>query len=245
MPTLELYVGFVRRHALLLLVTMAAGLAGGLLLNQMHPATFTARASVLLAPLPTYAETDPTVDPRQVTIDTDAQLVRSQSTLARVANATDTTVATVGTHLSVSAQPLTRVLHIDFTSTDPRRAARGAQVAAEHVLALRASVLPGAPKENLEYVREALAAIRDEIQAQEGSAPDGLLQLRLTQMREFLRSIVHSTHATGEVLTRAATPTGRDSANREVAPASGVMLGLLAGVMIGAGRAGLAGRREA
>lgn len=234
LPCLEDYTAFVRRYVALLCAGMLVGFgAGWVVLSQQQP-MFTASASVLLAPLSSFADTDPAGrSPRLVTIDTDAHLVTSAPVVRRVARATSLPPGEVRSGLSVSAEPLTQVLRISFSAADASRAARGAQVAAKQLLVQRGKALASTDVQ-VQVLRDTINAIRRETRRPEVGSTPNVLGLRLAQLRDFLNDVEAGSTATGQVVNRAATPRQARVVNAEVPLASGLMLGLLLAVMVGA-----------
>ena len=89
LPTLEHYAALVRRHLVLMAVGIILGTAGGVVSLRTDPLTYTATSEVLLGRMPAHNRIDPSVrDPRTVTIDTDAAILRSRLVLDAVADAT-------------------------------------------------------------------------------------------------------------------------------------------------------------
>jgi len=126
------YVQFARRNIVLISVFVLLGLAGGDYVQMQSNKSFTSTASILLAPVPTYvslAASGP--PPSEITIDTDARLLRYEQTLDRVAAATGEDRASVAKRLNVTAPTSTRVLKVSYTAPDRNAATVGISPAAQ------------------------------------------------------------------------------------------------------------------
>ena len=147
LPLWSDYTRFARRHALLIAGFMLAGILIGFVWSLPQPSTYSATASIALAPVPKYIAPSTTdLVPPEVTIDTDAQLLQSPEVLGAVGDAlgVDREVATE--RISVTASPNSHVLHV--TVTAPLRSARPpAANAAVAALAARGEVLGSAPSQ--------------------------------------------------------------------------------------------------
>jgi uncharacterized protein involved in exopolysaccharide biosynthesis len=230
-PELTHYVSFVRRHWLVLVLGSVIGLAGAAGWHAQQAPTYTSTASVMLTPVPGFVDTDPSGRaPRSVTIDTDAQLAVSSTTVTAVARATGDAPAAVAAGLTISAPPLTRVLRLSYTSPQPRKAQLGATVAARSLIASRREFLGAVQLDQiaslqLEVARR--AADLDQLEAagasleRRGEAQDQLGTLR-TRLTELYAARLNP----GEVLEAARPPIAADPTDPEVALATGALLGL-------------------
>jgi len=239
LPPWSVYPRFVRRHRLVIAVLGALGLVAGFLWSTGQPTTYSATASVVLVPVPKYV-TPSTVElvPPPVTIDTDAQLLRSPEVLAAVARETGVDVDSAGEHLSVTASPRTRVLHVTVSarSSGEAAAADDAAVAAladvrrrslGSLGAYQARRLRGLVREHEQTLAEAQARgvvipAYDDLTAQLLELEVGLDALDEARARPL------------EVVDPAVPPLRADYANTEVPLTSGAMAGLLCGCLAGA-----------
>jgi hypothetical protein len=246
-PELAHYLGFARRHGRMLAGCAVVGLLCGAGWEAWQPPVYTATASVLLTPVPGYVDTDPTGrEPRTVTIDTDALLVRSATPAAAVARALGQGRAQTEAALGLSAPALTEVLLISYTDRDPRDARLGAAVAARTLIAARREFLgalqPGQiARLQLEVTRR--AAELEELEASGGSRTrrDDLAEA-LATLRSRLTQLYAARRTPGEVLQAPRLPSAPDPTDPEVPLTSGLLLGLLLGC--GAGVLREAGQRR-
>ncbi|MGH3316453.1 MAG: hypothetical protein ACRDO0_09955 [Nocardioidaceae bacterium] len=230
-PELTHYLSFVRRHWLVLVVGTVIGLAGAAVWHVQQPPTFTSTASVLLTPVPGFVDTDPSGRaPRSVTIDTDAQLAVSSSTVAAVARATGDAPASVAAGLTMSAPPLTKVLRLSYTAPQPRKARLGATVAARSLIASRREFLGAIQLDQIARLQLEVARRAADLEQLE-AAGAGLERRREAQdqlgtLRTRLTDLYAARSSPGEVLEAARPPTAADSTDPEVALATGALLGL-------------------
>lgn len=241
LPELGQYGRFVRRHGRLLVVCALAGLAAAAAWHTQTPSTYTSTTSVLLNPVPTFAGTDPSGRaPRDVTVDTDAQLVRSSPTLAAVARAVGQDPGDVAAALEVSAPSLTHVLEISFTAADPRTARLGAATAGHSLLESRREFLGALQPGQLALLQVEVARLESELEdvvARHGSVERrAALEEQLQVLRGRLRNLYVTRSEPGHILEAATLPPGPDPTDVEVPLTSGAMLGLLAGCGLGAVR---------
>lgn len=237
LPTLEAYVGWVARYALLLIVcSLLGGLVGVALVVADRPLV-TAEASVLLSRQPARPQLDPTGEvPAEVTIDTDAALLGATEVTAAVARSTGTEPDSVEDRLEVRAAPLTRVLHVSFSAADGETAEQGARAAVTALLEERVELL-AATADPVVSMRQQLARLRDKVEARARgtsmASPDNVLLSRLQAQVSFLATGSSGDQSVGRVLRRAGEvgPASRD--NPEVKVSGGVMAGLLLGVGVG------------
>jgi hypothetical protein len=241
LPELAEYGRFVRRHAVLLAVCALAGLASTIVWHAQVPPTYTATSAVLLNPVPTFAGTDPSGRaPRDVTIDTDAQLVRSSSTIAAVARAVGRDRRSVAASLQVSAPSLTRVLQISYTAADPATARAGAVAAGRSLISARREFLGALQPSQIARLQLEVARLDAELQelvAEQARLERRVdLEERVGVLRNRLTALYAARTEPGRVLRAPTLPSEPDPTDSEVPLTSGTMLGLLAGCGIGAVR---------
>ena len=157
LPTIADLWFFLRRHtALLLALTILGGLLGGAAaLARVDAYQSSGRVSMEAGQSVDQGSTVPA--PPEQTLDTLARLVFSEQVVGAVSAATGDTEQDVVDSLGVSALPLSRVLVIDYVSSDPATALRGAEAAVDALVStgndvfgvdgtvLDAPVLPPAP----------------------------------------------------------------------------------------------------
>jgi uncharacterized protein involved in exopolysaccharide biosynthesis len=232
LPTLTAYASRVRRDGALILAMMLVGLLVGAGVVFNSPRVFTATATVLLQPVPTAVPLSGSEsDPSSITIDTQAQLVTSDRVVDQVVSATELNVDEARAALRVTAFPLSEVLRISATTSDPVESREAAQVAAEAVLDLRErlSLEARAPVGDL---RARLGEIR--LQIKNRNAPSAYaLRTRLYRQASFLREEDQSDIDAGRIISPAVTPTQPAGSSPEVHVAGFAMGGLLLGVVIG------------
>jgi polysaccharide biosynthesis transport protein len=230
-PELAHYLSFVRRHWLLLVLGTVIGLACAAGWHAQQSPTYTSTASVLLTPVPGFVDTDPSGRaPRPVTIDTDAQLAVSSTTVGAVARATGDARAVVAAGLNLSAPPLTRVLRISYTSPQPRKAHFGAGAATRSLIASRREFLGAVQLDQIARLQLEVARRAADLERLEAAGASlerrGEAQEQLGTLRTRLTDLYVARSNPGEVLEAARRPTAADPTDPEVALASGALLGL-------------------
>jgi hypothetical protein len=241
LPLWSDYPEFVRRHLLPIGVLMAIGLLVGLGWTWSRPPSYSATASVAPAPVPKYVTPSTTgLAPPEVTIDTDAQLLRSPAVLDAVASVLGVDADTAGQRLSVSASPNTRVLHVTVTASTAGVAAAAADAAAAALTDVRRDSLGAL---HLDQLRRLRLLVDYQDQQLEQHHPGGIVIApydrdfaQLQELRANLEELERArTHPVEQVRT-ALRPRHADYPNTEVPVASGAMVGLLCGCLVGAGR---------
>jgi capsular polysaccharide biosynthesis protein len=240
-PELAQYAVFVRRQAMLLTVCTLVGMAAAAWWLVRTPPTYTATAAVLLAPVPGFVDTDPDGRaPRAVTVDTDAQLLRSARVVGAVARAAGQDPATVADSFHVSAPSLTRVLRISFTASEPGAARLAAETAAAELIAARREYLPALHPDQIAKLQVQVADQERQLErlVAAGDQPQRRRQLEdgLATLRSRLANLYMAHARPGRVLQAPALPTRPDAGDPEVPITSGAMLGLLTGCALAAAR---------
>ena len=250
LPELAEYGRFVGRNVRLLVACASVGLLVAAAWHAGEPATYTSTTSVLLKPVPEFAGTDPSGRaPREVTVDTDAQLVQSGPTLAAVSRAVGEDPADVAASLTLSAPPLTQVLDISFTASDPRTARLGAATAGRSLIAARREFLGALQPGEIGRLQVEVARLDDELTqlvvTDAGLERRQALAERIQVLRNRLRGLYAAQAQPGHILRAATLPSSPDPTDVEVPLTSGAMLGLLAGCGLGALSEGRQRRRRA
>lgn len=240
------YAGAVRRHLTALVVAVLIGCGLGAAKVALTPAAYTARIAVLAPPVALHPGIDPgsaldadTRDPRETTMDTEAQLVWS-----------DRVVSTLATHpgfdaphdelrdrIDLTVPSNTHVLTIGVRAGSPRAARKGAEVVAEAYLSLRREILGETQERNREALEQNLVLLKTQLAALPGDE-DELRRLTtrtrrqeiVKQIRDVQRQISglkSKAEQPGEVLRAPELPERRDDPERDVSAATGIGVGLL------------------
>lgn len=241
LPTWGDHTAFLRRHRWTIALAMTLGGVAGALWSWQQPSTFSATASVALAPVPVYvaASTDELVPP-EVSVDTDAQLLRSGPVLDAVGAVLDTDRDESEDRLRVTATPNTHVLHVTVRADTPQHAAAAANAAAAALTDVRRQTLGALDEDQVRYLRMVLGE-HDVAPEQEDGRPS-LVPVedeqfaRIVGVRASLDELDEARARPAEVVRPAAPSARADYANTEVAVVSGALLGLLGGCLAGAGR---------
>ena len=136
---LDRYTAALRAGLPVLAVTGLIGLSAGWWWHTAHPTPYQATASVSLTEPPRY----PSPGYARANADTDAQLVAGLAVRSAAAKASGESLAAVSQHLTVTATPNTRVLHLHLVAPTARAARAGVDAATEAFLAVRADRLEG------------------------------------------------------------------------------------------------------
>jgi hypothetical protein len=241
LPRLAEYPTFVRRQWVLLTLFVVGGLLAGMGWSASQPGTYTATASVVLAPVPVYVlPATAGLLPPEVSIDTDAQLLQSPEVLAAIGMVTGERTRDVHERLSVTAAPHSHVLHLHVSSASASSAARAADAAAAALVEVRRRALGALTHGQLRQLRlyvvsqEALLA-REQAKRLVVPGLDDLFS-QVEELRAGLRELEEARRTPAQVIGQADVPTSPDHANTEVPTTSGAMLGLLAGWLVGSVR---------
>jgi uncharacterized protein involved in exopolysaccharide biosynthesis len=217
------------------------GLLAGFAWSLQQPSTYSATASVALNPVPKYV-TDPTTElvPPEVSIDTDAQLLRSPRVLGAIGAVLDRDPEEASAHLSVTASPLSHVLHVTVRARSGQLAAKAANAAVAAFIDVRRSTLPAFQQDQLSQLRFYISNQERLLAKQQARrvvipARDDLFA-QLTQLRASLEELEAAYRNPADPLSPAVAPQRADYPNTEVPLMSGAMLGLLGACLVGAAR---------
>lgn len=241
LPLLSDHTDFLRRHRALLAGLTLVGLLAGYGWSLQQPSTFSATASVALAPVPVYVmtTTDELVPP-EVTVDTDAQLLRSDEVLDAIGAVLGTDREGAARHLSVTASANTHVLHVDVIAGSAEDAAAAANAAVTALIQVRRRSLGALQEDQLRNIRLLAGAHSEELQQvdeQDLLVPTNDEQLaQILSARASLDELEEARATPAEVVSPAVPPLHADYANTEVALVSGAMLGLVSACLLGAAR---------
>lgn len=240
LPIWSDYTHFLRRHQTVIGALMGLGLLAGLGVSLVQPATYSATASVALTQVPVYLSASTTEPvPPEVSIDTDAQLLGSPRVLGAIGDALETGPDLASDHLSVTASPNSHVLHVTLTAASPQRAAEAANAAVSAFMEVRRDALGALEESQMRQLR-LLISEQERVLAKEQDkrlvTSDDEEFAQILDLRARLDELEQARAVPAEVVSPAVAPRGADYANTEVPIASGAMLGLLAGCLLGAAR---------
>jgi uncharacterized protein involved in exopolysaccharide biosynthesis len=241
LPLWSAYPAFVRRRLSSIGALAAIGLLVGLALAMSQPASYSATASVVLTPVPKYlTPSTTTLVPPPVTIDTDAQLLQSPPVLTAMADALGGTPADALAHLSVSASPNTRVLHVTVTAASARTASAAANAAVAALGDVRRATLGSLRADQLRELR-LLIDHQEQLLAQEREREVVVpaynsVAAELLQLQSDLDALEEARAVPLDIVDPATPPRHADYRNAEVPVVSGAMVGLLCGCLLGAAR---------
>jgi capsular polysaccharide biosynthesis protein len=249
---LAAYFTYVRRHAVLLLVTTILGAMAGTVLGDRLTA-YVGTAAVLVPP----ANLDPqgvpnsnlvpTSDKDALTPDTEAQIATSSVVLEQIRKATGLTapVETLGERLVIDAPTNTRVLTLSFEARKPANARKGAQIAADAYLAARKQLLADRQASDLAALEAQISALRREYAGASAASTSGAASARATaalragtletKVRSLRRSATRMRTTpvdAGSVLRPAAESGLRARTSPEIPLTSGLLGGLLLGLLL-------------
>lgn len=243
------FAGAVRRNLTALVIAVLVGAALGAAKVALTPATYTSQISVLAPPVALHPgitigsalDLNPR-NPRETTMDTEAQLVWSDEVLGELAKhpGFDAPHDELRERVGLTVPTGTHVLTIAVRAGTPATARKGAEVVADAYLTLRRQVLGRIQTRNREALEQNLVLLRKQLRALPGDADElrrvtarTRRQAIVKQIREVERKIAASKskeEQPGEVLRAASLPRVRDDRGRDVAGASGIGVGLLAWV---------------
>jgi uncharacterized protein involved in exopolysaccharide biosynthesis len=241
LPLLSDYPRFVWRNKLILALCTGVGLMLGYAFAAAQPPTFSATAHVVLIQVPVYVNpaTEGLVPP-EVTIDTDAQLLRSARVLGAIADTLGIEPAEAEQHLSVTATPSSHVLHITVAARTAVLSRRAADAAADAFVDERREALGALRSSQLRqlrlYVAEQQKTLASEQKRRLVIPGQDDLFAEVMELQEGLDELEAARSVPAQVVGPADDPERADHANAEVPITSGAMLGLVAGWLLGLGR---------
>lgn len=233
------YASLVRANALLLTACALVGMIAAAAVQAERGPRYSADVSVLLPIEPDY----PRPDGRPATLDTIAQTVRSSVVLDAIADATDASSAAIERDLEVTATPNTRILHITLQGPDAAAARRGADAAAETLIAERTKQLTRRKQTELDALDARESSLAKAVRTVDRAMADTLYEAEkpLDPLRYEL--ITASTKVSADAARVAAAPLLAGSilspahstpvqGVRNVMLTSGLMLGLSVGLAL-------------
>lgn len=237
LPLWSDHLRFVRRHRAGITVLMAVGLVVGFVWSLGQTTTWSATASVVLAPVPKYVSgSTGSLPPPPVTVDTDAQLLHSPRVLEAVATAIHTDPGSTIDHLSVAASPNSHVLHVTVTAGSAQAAADGAAAAVDALTEVRRSVLGSLRTDQLREVRLLIGRQQALLAAGAAVPVYSSLSAQVLALGTGLQELEDTRRRPAETVSPPVVPRHADRADTEVPLTSGVMVGLLCGCLLGAVR---------
>ena len=226
-PQLSEYFRWNRRYQILLVSSVACMVLAGGIWSATRPDQFSAQTSLLLAPTPMYLSGSSGEGSNSITVDTEAALVLTQRTLDKISSAyPELSNADIRNSLAISATPNTRILHLNFTSTDRLRTTNITNIVAEEYLSVRNEFLLQRKEQILKDLQDQLSAaspdIADKAEWQLNFDPE---QSRDLELRDSLIDLTVSDTSAGEILR--ATTTVPAKKQPEIAIVSLGLLGIL------------------
>ncbi|MEQ7006600.1 hypothetical protein ABN028_10370 [Actinopolymorpha sp. B17G11] len=253
------YRRFVRSHWRASVLLGVAGLASGLVVSWVTPPEYHSTATVFAPATPTYLalEIEPfaiegTPPPREWTQDTEAELIRSDVVLGNAAErlGADWTVARLSDRIQISVPTSARTFSLSFTGRTPAEARLGAETVAREYVRQRSALIADRTRRVGSALRDRRATLQEIIAdappetdgVPERSGPSALPVNRAlrAQIRSQIAAIDKALAGAGstaanaaEIVQHARLPTDSTRANAEVAPFSGLLSGLAAGLGVG------------
>lgn len=219
----------LRRFAVPAVLGAVLGLLAGLGLHQLTPATWTAQVSVELAGLRDQLDLNPTGPRGQlVSIDTDAQLARSDAVVLAVAVEQQRPPDTVRSSILVTARPLSRVMLLSYTARSPEAAQEGAALAARVFLQERERLYVAPKRDFLDDVHRSTESLDPQF--------DLVTVVSATPGREVLRQRAFVQElglvGSGRILGEHGLTAVADRGDIEVPVTSGAATGALLAVLL-------------
>ena len=220
---------------------MGIGLLLGTAWSLLQPLTYSATASVVLVPVPIYVIPSTSgLLPPEVSIDTDAQLLRTPEVLTEVGDTLGISASAAEDHVSLTASANSHVLHVTVSATSAEQAARAANAAVTAFVELRRVALGALKQSQLRqlrlYVAEQEALLAREQAKRLVIAGLDDLSAQVLELRRGLEELEEARRQPAQVVRPAQSPRVRTTPIAEVPMTSGAMLGLLCGCLLGAAR---------
>lgn len=240
------YAAFVRRHLVLLCMLPVLFGTGGLSLAILAPKSYVSKVNVLAPGIPLHVGELPGPDdkearaPKPSTVDTEAQLVRSDQVIDRLRTAPGfrkIPPQQLRDRIGITVPPNTRVLEIAVAARTPRQAQTGAAIVADAYLNLRHQILAGVRQRNREALIRRRELLREQLKtfpAENASASQLTTRTRrqavekqLKEVRKQLSVIDDSDLRSGEIIRDATNPRRPEDRRRDIALSTGTGIGLL------------------
>ncbi|MBE1534076.1 hypothetical protein [Actinomadura algeriensis] len=239
------YARFARRHLVLFVVLPVLFGGAGLLTAVLAPKTYVSTVNVLAPRVPLHigqlqgpGDDEEAREPRPSTVDTEAQLVRSDEVLARLATVPGfrASPAVLRGRISITVPPNTRVLEIGVAAATPEEARDGAAIVGESYLNLRHQILGGVRQRNRESLARRESVLKEQLEAfpDENASQSQLttrtrrqaVQKQLKDVRNQLAAIDGADLDSGEIIRYANVPQRTENRRRDVALSTGAAAGL-------------------
>jgi hypothetical protein len=245
LPRLSDYGRHVRRYWRRLVgLSLIGAIAGGAIFFSISERYY-ATSRVALSPQITYLSLSPIPEKQPlVTLDTTAQLVRSDFAIDRIAEAMGVSDEEARDSLVISAKPLSRVLIVQIRADTKDQARAGAHAATEVLIQLQAETFALGNKRVRELKNRVTVL---ESQAQESLAeglPSNSLFESVRILEQKLDRAIATNNTSSQVIMRATVVSYRPG-EAEVFIVSGLTIGLaLALISAGPARPGAPARRR-
>jgi len=230
---------------------LAAGLVIGVLGYLATPPRWTAAVTIELTDVSPVVDLQGGTGPgRRLTVDTDAQILRSDAVARTVAGQLGEDVEAVEDELSVSARSLTRVLELSYRDHSEDAALTGADVAASAFLGERQRLLISPLRA---YLDQIVTLTQDPglsaglLEVNDGaieSADDVTTVASLEVLRQEATALQLEVSSAGRVLNQARITAEADRGDIEMPLVSGAALGAMIGLVVGCIRARRAERAQ-
>lgn len=216
------------------LLSLIGALVGGAIFFSISPRYF-ATSRVSLSPQITYLSLSMTPERQPlVTIDTTAQLARSDYAIDRIAEAMQVSPADARDSLAISAKPLSRVLILQIKAATREQARAGVNAATEALIYLQAESF-ALSNARVRLLRNRVATMnRQALQAIAEGKPSGSLFATIEILEQKLDRAVATNNTRSFVVSRATVVSYRPG-ELEVFIVSGLVVGLVIG-LLSAGR---------
>jgi capsular polysaccharide biosynthesis protein len=237
----------VRHHVALVLLLVVLGAVAGACAAWLRPVSYSSSAHVLVNPTEGNAYAPSGRNDELVSLETEAQLVRSDDVLDNAAAQTDAddSGTELESGLQVTVPTNTQIIEVTFTSSDPDAAQATAQAIAdaylevrreraEELVAERVESIDDQTQEVLDNLRRATEASQrgsDENRAFQGRLADALSG-ELVSLRTQRTALESTPLQPGSIYSPATEPTGESLTLTAALVAGGALLGLLLGLAL-------------
>lgn len=251
---LSRYANFLRRNRVAVALVLVLGMSLSALRLLASEPTYTSAVSVFAPPVALHtglgltAGTTTTVsdrEPRQTTMDTEAQLAQSDEVFAALAKLPGFRLGRerLRNRISITVPAYTRVLAIEVRAHSAGQARAGARTVARGYLDLRKKIVAGIQERNQRTLENNLTLLRAQQRALDGKATDTArlaprgrkeeLSTRIVAVREQLALARDRSPQFGEIVLGPSAPVRTDRSRADVALTTGCGLGLLGGLLLG------------
>lgn len=249
--TLQLgdYLRLAKRRWWAIALGLLVGLSAGYAFTATRSAEYTSIATVQVLPVSTDSDVTGGRTTGTVNLDTEAQLVRSSAVETKARDLLRTTISPqdLGESVEVTVPANTTLMEIAFTADNPAGAQQGAHAFAEAYLQNRGDVAKADTAARIKALRSAIAGyvaqqktLTGQIAALPVDSPDrAFAQAQLNTVNEALGTanqrlipLVNDPIEPGIISTDAQLPDSASGPLGILAIASGLLLGLLFGLML-------------